>query len=204
MRVIYERIINQVMRISKGKVFYFDTQGTYQCVSLKEAKGMDFSNLHIRGNGTVYFDSDYKKLVEPSTNYHLIRMAIARLKKGDTIKEFEYHLAHVEIKTIPKPEGLDRFITRIEPPVFIRVPENPKEETFDYIYIEVNIVIEWEQDKKQYIRENMKEINRRVIEKIKSDKKFKKYGLPISFLKIGRITLENARTLEYVFEIKEV
>lgn len=50
----------------------------------------------------------------------------------------------------------------------------------------------------------MKEINRRVIEKIKSDKKFKKYGLPISFLKIGRITLENARTLEYVFEIKEV
>ena len=40
-------------------------------------------------------------------------------------------------------------------------------------------------------------------EKIKHNKYFQKYNIPIEFLKISKITLTKDATLEFIFELKE-
>ncbi|MDO4283198.1 MAG: hypothetical protein Q4D02_06125 [Clostridia bacterium] len=201
MRYNYDDMKGQVVRIKKQQVYYFDKDGIYQCMPLEEAKKIGFPNLYTRFDGSVYF---FKPWHGTDDNGNLIKMVICKLEIGDNIKTFLDNLSHSKLEKHDKPEGIERFIARIEEPTFYRVPENLKENTFDYIYVDINLLTNWNQDRKKYIKENIDEINQRVIEKIKNQRSFIKYGISINFLKISRITLsERQNLLQYVFELKK-
>lgn len=205
MRELIEKIAYMAIRLCKGNVYFFDNEGIYRKVSIDDAKKMNLKCFYVREDGSVYLIlSDFVYYMTKVSNQNLIKMALCQLNPGDNIEKFEYYLQTVQMNIREKPKGLDRFITKIKSPIFIRKPENPKVNTFDYIYIDLNIVSEWEEERKKYIKKHLKEIYEKVINELEKDKDFQKYGVPISFLKISRITLTKSNVLEFVLEIKEV
>ena len=114
-------------------------------------------------------------------------MAYCQLKNGDTIEDLKryYHNSKFEKKEPLK--ELDYFVTKISQPKFIRIPENPNINTFDYIYIDLNLAITWKYDKKDYFIKNKKEIDKMVTSKIERSNQFQKYNIPINLLRLARI-----------------
>lgn len=205
MLVARDNIKNKVIRLCSHRAYYFDEDGIYRSVSDKEALKMDMPNIGTRLNGECFLLTwdVYTDINVYNKNY--VRMAISKLKEGDSLKTFEEYLSTVKSKKHLKPEGLDRFITRIDKPVFVRTPENQNEETFDFIYVHLNLIINWDEDKAEYIKKNVKEIDQRVLEMLEADMEMKRYGIPIGFLKLSRRVLKDKRRiLEYLFEIREV
>lgn len=205
-------LTNKVLRIRKQnghyKLYYFDEKGIYRCVSLEEAIRR---NLIINSYWNLAeFVSEfpcgiwYRSYILDCEidNERIIAKAICRLEEGDTIKDLEYYLSITKIEKYPKPEGIERFITKIEKPQFVRSPGNNKKETFDYIYIDVNIISHWEEDRLKYIQKHRKEIDEMVIDSLERSKEFQKFGIPVNFLKVSRITLRRDSVLEFVLELK--
>lgn len=204
MRELLEKIAYIAIRSTKGNVYFFDEEGIYRRVSIKEGKEMKLKYFYVRKDGRT--DLDLTKLtpyITYVTNKNLISKAIGKLIPGDEIEKFEEYLKTVKLEARDKPKGLDRFITKIQTPCFVRKPENTKTNTFDYIYVDVNIVSEWEEERKGYIEKNFDEICKRVIGKLEESKKFQKYGVPVNFLN-ARITLTKSSIVRFVFELKNV
>ena len=58
-------------------------------------------------------------------------------------------------------------------------------------------------DRDEYLKEHINEIRQKVVEKLKNSGKFKKYGIPINFLRVCRTTLKKkSNVLQFVFELK--
>ena len=69
--------------------------------------------------------------------------------------------------------------------------------------IYVGLVSEWDEDISSYLNAHIKEINKMVWNKLENDKSFLKYGIPINFLKIAKVTFKKCTSeLHYVFELK--
>ena len=85
-----------------------------------------------------------------------------------------------------------------------KIPENTdKKGTFDYIYVDINIVTNWEKDRMTYIKENQKKIKQLVFDRIEDAKAFEKYGITTEDLKVKKVTLNNKTSmLYYVLEKK--
>lgn len=203
MRTILWDITNLVVRKANHKLYYFDSKGIYHGVPEEVGLSMNFSNIFFRYDGSFYIDTSF--LYNLATNNTITVSAISKLKEGDTLEDLDYLICNTKFKHHTKPSGLDRFITRIEPPIFIRTPENENINTFDFIYVDLNLIVDWNEDKLQYIKKNIKAIDEMVLDKLESNISFKKYGIPINFLKLGRRSLKNnGRLLEYVFELKSI
>lgn len=198
-------LINKVIRVTKNNAYYFDKEGICRVIPVKEAidrKLYGFFESTERGN--YYFHTWYTYLPPLSNeNQTILRMAIARLKEGDTIDTFYNYLKTVKPVKHPKAEGLDRFLSKFEKPVFIRKPENENLKTFDYIHLDISVLHEWETDRIQYISDNISEIKKRVINYLSNSKIFQKYGIPVKCLRITNVTLTREDFLHFVFELKE-
>ena len=130
-------------------------------------------------------------------------MAYCKLKNGDTIEDLKQYYHNSSFQKREPLTELDYFVTKIGQPQYIRVPENTNTNTFDYIYVEVNLAITWKYDKKEYYIKNKKAIDKMVTDKIEKSKKFQNYNIPINFLNLTRVSLKNQRRiLEYVFDLK--
>ena len=141
------------------------------------------------------------------TNLNILRKALGKLNVGDTLDILkEYCNGGIILEKTNLPDGLERFVTRIQRPEFVCEPENPnKYTTFDYIHVYVGIIEEWKTDRKKYIEEHKKEITKMVFDKIEKDKTFLKYGIPINFLKVSKITLvKRTSEIHYVLVIKDI
>lgn len=203
MQIICGDITNQVIRKIGDKIFYFDSEGVYKSTSMKEAINMGLSNLHKRYDDSYWVDFNHYQ-VKILKNGNIISKTVTKLKEGDDLEKFEEYLSQTTLESHEKPQGLDRFITKIEEPMFYRVPENPKENTFDFIFIELNIISQWDTDKMKYIKEHKKEIDKMVVKKLKSNKQFQKYGISTNFLRLFKVELMNKQmVLRYTFELKE-
>ena len=202
MRNIKEDVIkNKPVRKCGGKFYYFDEDGIYRCILEKELD----ESLKVKWNYMRFQELyTYYKLGIKFSNLNLVKKAISKLKVGDTLEVFDEYLSNITFEKHKKPENLDRFITKINNPIFHRTPENLNKDTFDYIFIDVMILTEWEEDRISYIYKNKNEILKRVIEKLESNKKFQKYGVPINFLKVSRITLKRDSVLEFILELKNI
>lgn len=104
---------------------------------------------------------------------------------------------YYQLRKLAFKSGLDRFITKIEKPAFIREPENDNKNTFDMIKMYVNICNDWP-ERKNYIKHNIKEIMRIVTGNLSENKTFQKYNVPIFsfeiFLGFKRVTLSSIIT----------
>lgn len=138
-------------------------------------------------------------------NQHGLESIISTLSEGETIETFYKELEKVEeIKKPVRHKEIEKFITRIEKPMFMRDPENGRKNSFDFIVIEVNIATTF-QNKIQYIKDNKGEIINMVVSKLENDSSFKKYGVPINFLKLSSMKLrERYNYIQFVFELKEI
>lgn len=202
MRSLLEDVSYAAARVKNGIVYFFDKEGIYRKVSIDEAKEMDIEGVCVFGAYSLERFAMYIKKHSYFNDGNLIKKAICKLNPGDNFEKFEQYLQTVKLEHKDKPKGLDRFITKIEKPYFIREPENTKTNTFDYINIDVNIVSEWEEERKAYIEKHREEIWQRVITKLKESKKFQNYGIPVSFLK-ARVTLTKSSVLRFTFELKK-
>lgn len=201
---ILKDLTDVILRVKKGKVYYFDSKGIYRSTSVQRAWSLKNSSV-IGKNGKRRLDAivivmeyfDYE-------NGSLLIKAICSLKEGDTIEKFKQILETVEYEERPKPSGIERFVTKIEKPVFERVPENPKTNTFDYIIVDVNIVTDWDEDRREYIQKHRKEIFEKALQKVEGDRTFQRFGIPINFLRISTVTLKRDSVLEFILELKQL
>ena len=115
----------------------------------------------------------------------------------------ETELAH---RTPQKLSPLDQLIQYIARPVYERVPGNDNVKTFDRIRITVGLpryqFNSWEALQSE-VKKYQHEIYQRVIQRMETDRSFKRYGVPINFLEISDVTLLRDFSLEFIFELKE-
>lgn len=189
---------------SKGKVYYFNNDGIYSTIPERE---LTPSML----KGVVFLESDMFFISTKSSEYgcnngRIAIMALVRLHEGEGIERFEELLATCKPAPLNsrKPKGIDAFICRIDAPIFYRSSDNLNANTFDYIYMDVSIVSKNSmKDRDEYLKEHINEIRQKVVEKLKNSGKFKKYGIPINFLRVCRTTLKKrSNVLQFVFELK--
>lgn len=196
----FEKIKNNVLRKAGGYAYYFDEEGVYHKVPVGEVAKLNLLNVNIREGDFGYDKQQIGKVI--CEDLRLALKIICKLKEGDTIENLAYYIENTKLEPKKKAEGLDRFITKIKASRFERVPENINKDTFDFIYIDVNIVTAWEEDRMQYIKNNIQKIYNRIIQKLETNKAFSKYGVPTDFLKISRITLKSNSVLQFVLELK--
>lgn len=222
------KIIRVVERDGETLYFYFNQDGVYSCIDVKYSellqvaeseynlKGQYF-NSYVIGNEQIWYRPlrkwkgygfsimDYEYITERygirCPNNSLLNKTIARLKEGDTLEVFDKYLAEFESEGLQLYTGLDRFVTRIEKPVFERDPENKKKNVFDFIRVTVCIVQDWEEDKVVYFKKHKDEIFKMVVEKLEANKKFQRFGIPVNFLKVSA-TIRRDCTVEFIFEMK--
>ena len=199
----FRELKNNILRKAKGYAYYFNDEGIYCKIPVSEVIESNFLNVHMfpEKEGDFWFEQYYfAKLI--CENANLAIKIICCLKEGDTFENLVYYIKNTKLKPKGKKEALERFITKIEKPRFERTPENPNESTFDFIYMDVNIVTEWKEDRMQYIKNNIDKIMNKVVEKLTNDSTFKKYKVPINFLKVSRTTLKSNSVLQFVLELK--
>ncbi len=201
LEVSLKEVTNHALRKFGGKYYYFDEKGIYNSIPEEEAKNI-LDNVYERVDGsTFYIMKSYIRNVE----MNVLISSLAKLKPGESFDEFKEIYQKIEFKHKEKLKGLERFITKIDSPRFIKMPENQELEVFDFIHVDVFVVTEWETDIYKYILENKKEIIYRVLKKIEADKSFKKYSVPINFLKLANITYsKRLNFIRFVFELKEL
>ena len=206
-------LTNTVFRIRGGRFYFFDENEKYTCLKEKEIlpSNIFIGEVFVRDAKHVsyYCDLQVRQLAKvlDVTNLNILRKALGKLNVGDTLDILkEYCNGGIILEKTNLPDGLERFVTRIQRPEFVCEPENPnKYTTFDYIHVYVGIIEEWKTDRKKYIEEHKKEITKMVFDKIEKDRTFLKYGIPINFLKVSKITLvKRTSEIHYVLVIKDI
>lgn len=212
-------LVNCVIKFAHSTIYYFNAEGVFCSITLEKLKErlrkekVDFwtyeyleknmytelANSYRKWTGTLKDTSKYFQDI----NCTIARMALSKLKEGDTIEDFERLMQETTLKE-NLPTGLNRFITKIAKPDFERDPENSNTKTFDWITIDVYIVKEWSEKRMDYIKKHIEEIKEMVLESISKSPSFKKYGVPINFLKLSNCVLRKDSTLVFTFELKQI
>lgn len=192
-----DKMKKRLLRSCNGMGYYFNSEGIY-CSEKLEV----LYNKGIIDSMYVCRSYDLYKPEIDGISGRIISRAITSLKAGDNISKFFEYVETFEPRNRELPTGLDRFITRIVGPNIQREYGNKNTATFDFIYVDVCIIHSWETNKKEYIKQNMPEIKKRVLEKIENSKRFQKFGIPTNFLKLTSITLTRDDVLHFIFELK--
>ena len=192
--------------------YFFDINGIYQ-KSINDERGL------WRPNCNKYLDlheiwkvPSYDILEPPYNNaQRLCQMVLSSyMKPGMTIKDFERLLNEHKYDAYsnngaPANDiicyGIERDITKVEKPIYRNSNGNTKK-SFDYILVDMNIRVGIE-DKRDFIIHNKKALIHKAVERIKNDRSFKKYNVPIGVLKLSKIYRIEEATIEFIFELKD-
>lgn len=97
------------------------------------------------------------------------------------------------------------FIYKIERPIFERETDNLKPNTFDFIRIRLSIASERKYpNRKQFVKDNLRDIATIALTKIKDTKSYQKYGIPVNYLKLENASITIDNQLELVFGLKNI
>lgn len=183
------------VRVHRGKKYWFNENG------ILESGEADSRKDYVKRTAlNICSETENGRFV--LINYNLVRKAISKMEVGDTLGTLNSLLNSVKLEKHQKPTGINRFITRIERPTYERVPENKNRNTFDFIRVYANVISSFD-DKISYIKKNKNQICEMVIDKIKADCRFEKYGVPINFLKLEKMTFVGSiSSIEFLFCLK--
>lgn len=195
--LIEHGVINVPISHRRGNTYYFNTNEVY---------ALDKNSELFPYEGPVKFCA-FDVRNETCFNMNVWRKAVSQYKVGMTLDEcisifLQTELAH----NVPQePSPIDRLMQYIAPPIYERVPGNDDEATFDRVRITVGVpryqFNSWkalQNEAKKYQRE----IRQRVEQRIEKDRQFKKYDVPITFLKLSNVTLLRDYSIEFIFEPK--
>lgn len=196
------QIINIVLRRKGDDIYYFNNDGIYEKIPISVAFEKKMFDTRQREDGSYYtLGPDFYHAIDDPSNYNLMTKCITKINVGDSIAKLEEIMKTTELTHHEKPQGLDRFITKIEKPIFECETGNFDTNTFDFIRVRACILKHFP-ERLNYIQKNINGISNKVIEKLKNSSSFRKYGIPISYLKISNIVITNDDTIEYTFELK--
>lgn len=216
-----ERLKMRAVYMLKEKIFFFDENGFYQSINVMDCinkkfdkycilhindggKDIKIKGVHRRFNGDFFVMTPSWYEVGCSEDNRIVIMALSRMKEGDSFEQFEEYLKVLKPGHTHFVNEIDSFICKIDRPIFIRSSDNLSPNTFDYIYVDVSILSEnamKERDK--YLKDNIREISKKVAEKLERSREYLKYGVPINFLRVCRITLKRkSNVVQFVFELK--
>lgn len=134
--------------------------------------------------------------------------AVSKFKVGMTLEECVYIFLETKIVRHAPQEltPFDRLVQIIGPPEYERVPENQDASTFDRIRVTVGLsrylCPSWENLRSE-VKKYLHEIYRRGLQRIAADRRFKRYGVPINFIKLSSATLLRDFSIELIFELKD-
>lgn len=152
-----------------------------------------------------YTVEDVKKAIKASS-YNVGRISYNRLLEALKDKESldgvwnAFCMANYTYNKTVAPE-IFRRIGIVNGPTFGRFPENKNSKTFDYIHIDVGIY-GVDIDKKQYIKDHIKEILDATVNYISKRKNFIKYGISVNFLRVTSLMYTKDQMLHFCFELK--
>lgn len=196
--LIEHGIFNAPIRQHAGKTYYFSENGIYS---------LDKKSELFPYEGRKKFNI-FKIMTAPCFNTNVWSKAASWFEVGMTLEEcidifLQTELAHNAPQEL---SPIDRLVQHIAPPVYGRVPGNNNKSTFDHIRMSVGLpryqFDSWEALKDE-IKKYQFEIYQRVIKKLEQDRQFKKYGVPINFLKLDNVMLLRDFSVEFIFELKE-
>ena len=99
---------------------------------------------------------------------------------------------------------LERFITKIDRPTMERDVDNHNAKTFDFIRMHMYILT-YEKDPMNIIKTYKKDILTMALDRIEQTRSFKRYGIPINFLKLDKFTYcDNQKMIELLFVLKPI
>lgn len=186
------------LNYSENALKYFDWDGILHETSISN---MTQENL-LRGVVLFETGGGFVSHLPMSTGNgeKLFAKAVNQLKVGDTFqhfleicKETRYEIHHYD--------RLDRFIAKIKRPTVERETDNLNRNAFDFVRIQVCL-----NDLDGNIRKDIKThkhiIFEKALNKIRQDPRYKKYGVPVEYLKLTKATLTKDNTLELLFELK--
>ena len=142
------------------------------------------------------FKRELLKNLKYSSKYY--NNIFASLKLGDTFNNLLNKIKEFKI---------DEMILKIESfiistDIFIqRETDNLNENSFDFIKIDCCTPM-FRNDNKEFIMKYRTEILNYIIDKLENDISFKKYNVPINFLKLTKFTLTNDKHINLIFELK--
>lgn len=189
-------VLHSPIRQCSGKTYYFNESEVYSL-----DKGVQ---LFPYGNRNPLL---FEIRGEPCFNMTLWHKAVARFEVGMTLADcVQVFLKTKLVYQAPRePSDFERLVLSIGPPIYEQVSENKNKATIDRIRVVVGLsryrFSSWG-DLRNEVNKFRHEIYRQVIQRVKEDRRFKKYGVPINFLKIDAVTLLRDFSIEFIFEPK--
>ena len=98
------------------------------------------------------------------------------------------------------------FLYKINPGKIVihRDPENTNQNTFDFIYVPINVCYcNFDIEKRnKWIKENSRRLFEIALIRLKNDRSFKKFDIPTNFLK-ATMRIDRDGTALFIFELKD-
>ena len=191
-------------------------------------QGVINSPISQRGGDTYYFDENEvysldknseRFLYEKRIRFHLFkiefetcfdmrvwRKAVSQFETGMTLTECIGIFLETELVCGGQQDlsPVDQLVQYIAPPIYERVPENANDDTCDHIRKIVGLPcykFSWEALQAE-VKKYHREIYELVIQKLEKDRKFKRYGVPINFLKLSDVTERRPGAMELIIELR--
>lgn len=197
--LIEHDVINTPIRQCAGKTYYFGENEIYSLDKKSELfpyeSRLKFNIFNIKN--------------EYCFNMNVWSKAASQFEVGMTLEEcISIFLKTKLVHSVPRKQSpIDKLVQHIDPPIYERVPENNNEATFDYIRVIVGLP-RFQFNSWKTLQNNVKKyrqkIYQQVIQKIKNDPRFKKYGVPITSIKLSNAILLKNFSIEFIFEPKDV
>lgn len=159
-----------------------------------------------------YYERRHRGFVETDSPYFRPKVKITKLfyedrcnmlwrfKQGYT---FDENLKMYSKRPNDKLKDVEVYLTKIYQPDFRRTPENPSKNTFDTIFIQCNTNSQL--DVSTFLRNNKKQVIDYILNFLENNRSFKKYGIPINFLRITSATFhKKLNLLDFIFELKPI
>lgn len=195
--LIEQGVLNKPIGQRAGKTYYFNENEIY---AVDEKSELFPYEKRIKFN---LFNAGYAT----GLNMNVWRKAVSQFVAGMTLKECIGIFLKTELtyRVPPNKAPIDKLMQSIAAPTFERIPENNDKTTFDYIRMTVGLpryqFDSWEELQGE-VEKYRHEIYQRVIQTIEDDRHFKRYGVPINFLKLSDVTLRRDFSMEFLFELK--
>ncbi len=139
-------------------------------------------------------------------NYDHFYSRIAKMDKKLSVGEaFEYFKKNPEefvIRYRSRSDMKDPVIS-VTTPDITRKQGNDNKDTFDFVSVELLLRSDLGiNDMRVYIRENIRMLNEKALEKISKSKTYQKYDVPISYLKLYSVANHTTTLVRLMYELK--
>ena len=186
----------------KDYYYYFDSNNELNRILRCDAVKFGLVNKY-HGISDTEVKNNRKRLMGEYDGM-IFYMAFCRCNPKCSIDDFKDIYREVYyLKNLSVGSDCDALVTKIDRPIFYRETGNDNTHTFDFIKVNMCLRYEFE-NKHNFILQHQQDLKELAVMKIENSKQFKKYDIPIEFLKLSNAVLRCDDVLEFTFELKDM